>query len=441
MLLAVSSRCGAEIEQGSPEFRGLAGTGTAVSAAPATWTDADIAWRVPIAGRGWSSPAVGLADERDQQVWLTTASEDGRTLTGLSLDLATGRSMWEEDLFTVSHPREKHLFNSYASPTPCLSATHAYLSWGSNGLAAIDRRTFEPTWVRRDLPTNHYRGPGSSPVLDRAAGRLFVIYDGFDFQFVECFDAATGETLWRSHRPWNFGTDNGDHKKAYATPLLIDASTEDGTSRGELICPTSKGVFALDPATGRELWRVRWEQFSTASRPVFVGGRLYITTGFGKGAIVCVRPGGRGDVTESHVVWAEPRTMPSKPSPIVAGGRVYGLNDRGVLITLDANTGERLAQTRLSGNFSASPLLLRRPTNAAETDETSAGPTPDDRLFVVDEEGQATALRIGGATPEVVGTSRLPEGVLATPIAVGDRLLVRTRTELVCVTRDIAGTD
>lgn len=396
-------------------YRGPGGDGIAVSSAPAVWSDDDVAWRTPIAGLGYSSPAV-----RGSQVWLTTATEDGTALTGLCLDLTTGRTLWSQRLFAVARPREKHLFNSYASPTPAVSATHAFLSWGSNGLAAVDRETFAVAWVRRDLPANHYRGAGSSPILSSDESRLFLIYDGYDHQFVECLDAATGETVWRAHRPDDFGTDDGDKKKAYATPLLIDAVVGDGAWRPELICPTSLGCFALDPQTGRELWRVTYEQFSTAGRPVFANGLLYLTTGFGKGQVHAVRPGGQGDVTDSHVVWREARTMPSKPSVLVDDGRVYALNDRGVLVTLDAATGERLSQTRLSGNFSASPLMIRHPGG-------------ESRLLLADEAGRVIAVQ-PGVDPQIVGESRLPDGILATPVAVGPRLLIRTRTELVCLT-------
>ena len=396
-----------------PAFRGEAGTGQAVATLNVDWSlpvDSLLTWQTPITGQGWSSPSVA-----GSQVWLTTATEDGTVLTGLCLDLATGETLWSRDLFTVAQPRPKHLFNSYASPTPAVSDTHAYLSWGSNGLAAIDRETFETAWVRRDLPTNHYRGPGSSPVLSPDESRLWMIYDGFDFQFVECLDIATGDTVWRTHRPRDFGTDNGDKKKAYGTPLLITADSPGGP-REELICPTSLGCFALAPASGRELWRVRYEQFSTAGRPVYADGVLYLTTGFGKGQIHAVRPGGSGDVTDSHVIWTEARTMPSKPSPIATGGKVFAVSDRGVLIVLDARTGQRLHQVRLTGNYSASPLLV-------SNDDASV-------LFVVSEQGLLSRVDATTDPPAVLSTTELPDGVLATPVAVQNALLIRTRSSL-----------
>ena len=414
---------GSELTTASRSFRGDDADGIAVTTAPAVWTPDDIAWRTPIDGRAWSSPAVD-----GDQVWVTTATEDGRELTGLCLSLATGERLWSQVVFGVHQPGEKHLFNSYASPTPALSDDVAYLCWGSAGLAAIDRATFALRWVRRDLPANHYRGPGSSPILSRDASLLFLMYDGYDVQYVECLDAATGATIWRTHRPIDFETDNGDKMKAYGTPLLLDAARS-GLDRDELVCPRSFGCFAYDPGNGLELWRVRYGQFSTGTRPVFADGRLYLTTGFGKGNVVAIRPGGDGDVTDTHLEWTAAKTMPSKPSPVVAAGVVYALNDKGVLVMLDAATGERLHQVRLSGNFSASPLLMRRPPKAIEL---------DDRLLVVEESGDAIALSVADSpsdakSVDIVGRSTLPDGMLATPVAIGDRLLIRTRSELVCL--------
>ena len=424
LVAASLSRCEADeqLTRSWPAFRGASGNGIATTTAPAEWSESGVSWEVAVPGQGWSSPAV-----RDSEIWLTTATEDGTELTGLCLELETGSVVWSETLFRVSRPREKHLFNSYASPTPAVGTAVAYLSWGSNGLAAVDRESKQTRWVRRDLPTNHYRGPGSSPILNDDETRLYLPYDGFDHQFIECFDAETGDTIWRTHRPHDFRTDNGDKKKAYGTPLLIDVSTDEGGIRSELVCPTSLGCFALDPETGRELWRIRYEQFSTAGRPVFAGGLLYLTTGFGKGEVHAVRPGGSGDVTASRVVWTEKRTMPSKPSPVVRDGRVYCVGDRGVLVVLDAATGERLSQTRLSGNVSASPLLMQR----------GASPSSEDRLLIVSEDGDALAVALT-APPTVDATSPLPDGVLASPVAIGERLLIRTRTGLVCLMNETA---
>lgn len=398
------------------EFRGSAGDGAATDQQlPTIWSESDgVLWKVPLPGRGWSSPVV-----IDQQVWVTAATPDGKTLSASCFDLKSGETLWSSDVFTVDEPREIHTFNSYASPSPLVDEDRAYLSWGSYGLVAVDRKTFEPVWTRRDLPCHHWRGPGSSPVMDLAKSgqrRIFQNFDGYNYQYVICLDAETGETLWRTYRPRHFGSDDGDRLKAYGTCLRINAG-----GREQLISPTSYAVFSYDPDTGEELWRCRYEQFSTAARPVFDGKTLYVTTGFGKGAVVAVDPTGNGDVTDSHLRWVYTKTMPSKPSPVLYDGVLFCLNDKGVLITLDAATGEALSQTRLGGNYSASPLLGRDAGGNAV-------------VYVSDESGKTLVLS-AQAEPETVAENSLDAGMLASLVPVDGTLLIKTTTHLYRVGR------
>jgi outer membrane protein assembly factor BamB len=339
-----------------------------------------------------------------ERIWLTTATEDGRELSYVAVDRESGEIVRDEVLFRVARPLEKHKFNTYASPTPVIEEGRVYLSWGSSGLACLDETTASVLWVRRDLECDHYRGPGSSPILD--GDRLILQYDGFDYQFVICLDKLTGDTLWRTERPLDFGTNNGDQKKAYGTPLLINAG-----GRRQLISPTSKGVFAYDPAAGRELWHASFEQFSPACRPLFDGRRVYLNTGFGKAELLAIDPTGSGDVTASHVIWRELRSMPSKPSPLLIDGLLYTIHDQGVMSCLVAETGEVVWQSRVGGNYSASPLY------------------GDGRIYLFSEEGKGTVLRPGRAY-DVLAENELADGCLASPAAIDGALFVRTRSHL-----------
>ena len=393
------------------EFRGPRGDGRALDCRPSLRWDAEtnVTWSTPVPGKGWSSPVV-----IDREAWLTTASEDGRILSALALDLDDGRVLWQKDLFTVDQPAEIHAFNSHASPTPAVDERHAYLSWGSAGLVAVDRASREIVWTRTDLKCDHYRGPGSSPVLHD--GRLLLHYDGYDLQYVVCLDTETGETLWRRDRPPNFGSDDGDRLKAYATPRVL--TPDDGVAETTVVSQTSFGVFGLRLSDGEELWRVRTDRFSPAGRPVFAAvnnePRLFVTSGFGKGAVVAIDPRGNGDATETHRLWTATRAMPSKPSPVYHAGHLYCVSDNGVLTRLDATTGDVTAQRRLGGNYSASPLLV-------------SGEGGDAVLVVSDEAGETHVVTADEALT-VVATSTLPAGMLASPVPDDDGLLLRTRT-------------
>ena len=383
------------------QFRGPHGDGTADDVGlPVTWSEEEhVAWKTPVHGSGWSSPVV-WGDE----VWLTTANELGTELSYLVVDANDGRVLHDEVLFHVVAPHEKHKFNSYASPTPVLDGERAYLSWGSAGLACVDMTSREPLWVRRDLECNHYRGSGSSPIL--FDGMMICHYDGFDFQYVVALDKLTGQTLWRTDRPFNFGTDDGDKKKAYATPQVIEAG-----GRIQLISPTSMGVFSYDPQTGEEIWRARYEQFSCANRPLFDGKQVYFSSGFGKGWMFAIDPTGTGDVTDTHVAWQEPKTMPSKPSPLLIDGRLYAFNDKGVASCLDAATGEVVWQQRIGGNYSASPVYA------------------DGKIYLFSEEGNAFVIRPGSEYDQLAENT-LADGCLSSPAVADGALFVRTRTHL-----------
>lgn len=384
-----------------PEFRGPRGDGSAPAAhLPTQWSeDQNVVWKTPIRGRGWSSPVVW-----DRQVWLTSATEDGRELFALCVDADTGRVLFDQKLLDVAHPWAIHKFNSYASPTPAIEAGRVYLSWGNDGTICLDTATFQPVWIRRDLECNHFRGAGSSPILH---GNLLIqAYDGYDFQYVIALDKRTGATVWRTERPHNFETDNGDLKKAYATATVIHAG-----GRQQLIVPTSKGTFAYDPATGTELWRVRYAGFSTAARPLFVEGLLILSAGFSKGELLAVDPTGSGDVTDTHIRWTENKSMPSKPSPVYADGKLFLIQDQGVATCLRASTGEKVWQERVGGNFSASPILA------------------DGQVYFANEEGTVTVIAASDQY-RVLGQNQLADGIMASPAVIDDALLLRTTTHL-----------
>ncbi len=317
-----------------PEFRGPRADGIGTShGLPTTWSETEnIVWKTAIPGEGYSSPVIW-----GEQIWLTSASPDGKQLFAWCIDRDSGELIHERLLFEVANPREKHKFNTYASPTPAIEEGRVHLSWGSSGIACLDTRSADLVWSRRDLECNHYRGPGSSFVLWNDL--LISHFDGFDYQYVIALDKHTGDTVWKTPRPTDFGTDDGDKKKAYATPIVIDV---DG--RSQLISPTSMGTFAYDVRTGEEIWHVTHPEFSSANRPIYANGLLYIGTGFGKGAVMAVKPTGQGDVTETHVVWVEKRNMPSKPSPLLVDGLLYCISDTGVATCLDSATGESVWQ-------------------------------------------------------------------------------------------------
>ncbi|MGV3532462.1 MAG: PQQ-binding-like beta-propeller repeat protein, partial [Chthoniobacteraceae bacterium] len=169
-----------------PQFRGPTGDGHSDSTGlPVKFSDTEkVKWKTAIHGRGWSSPVV-LGD----QVWITTATEDGTKLSVLCLDRESGKIIHDKVLFEVANPQFAHKFNSYASPTPVIEGGRVYITFGSPGTACLDTKTGEVIWERTDFVCNHFRGAGSSPILWEDL--LIMNFDGSDLQYVAALDKKT----------------------------------------------------------------------------------------------------------------------------------------------------------------------------------------------------------------------------------------------------------
>ncbi len=384
-----------------PQFRGPDGQGHAVdSDPPLTWSEQEnVVWKTAIHGRGWSSPVIW-----DDQIWLTTATDDGHEMFAVCVDRQDGRIVRDLQLFHNDKPDDTKTFNSYASPTPVIEAGRVYIHFGSYGTACLDTADGHVIWQRRDLPCNHWRGPGSSPILFE--NLLILQYDGHDYQYIAALDKETGATVWKKDREIDYLSNDGDLRKAFCTPLVIDTA-----GQLQLISTCANGALSYDPRTGDVLWKVHFENHSAAARPLFDGDLVYINTGFSKADLWAVRPDGRGDVTDSHVVWKRSKSIGSQPSPLLVEGLIYSVHDAGVASCIDAATGEEVWLKRLGGNFAASPIL--------------AG----GRIYLCDREGDTLVLAPGREYQELA-KNKLDDGCMASPAALGKSLFLRTQSHL-----------
>jgi outer membrane protein assembly factor BamB len=393
-----------------PQFRGPEGNGMSATAAlPLTWGEGkNIRWKTAVHGRAWSSPVI-----LGNQVWMTTATEDGRELFAVALDRQTGKVVYDLKLFAIARPQDAHPFNTYASPTPVIEPGRVYVTFGSAGTAAIDTATGKVIWERRDFVCNHFRGAGSSPIIFEHL--LLMHFDGIDHQYVVALDKRTGQTVWRTPRSLDFQDlgpngrpkGDGDFRKAYSTPQIVMV---DG--RPVMISIGSKAVYGYDPRTGQELWKViERGSHSASTRPVSGHGLVFIPTGFEASQLLAVRPNGRGDVTSTHVVWRVTRGVPQKPSILLIGDLIYMVNDTGVVTCVDVKTGESVWRSRVAGTYSASPIA-------------AAG-----RIYVFNEDGKTTVFEAGRAF-KVLAENFLEDGFMASPAIDGSALILRTSTHV-----------
>lgn len=380
-----------------PQFRGPDGQGHADEAnLPVTWSaQQNVTWRTALPGFGWSSPVIW-----GDQIWMTTATEDGHSLRALCVDKNSGKLLRDIEVFRRATPIKINTKNSHASPTPVIEAGRVYVNFGTAGTACLDTESGEILWRSEELQTDHKEGPGSSPVLYQ--NLLVQAYDGTNTQFVAALDKQTGRVVWQTPRS-GAKRENTDFNKAYSTPLAVAVAGAD-----QFVVPGADWVYGYAANTGRELWRVNYFAFSTTPRPVSGHGMVYICTGFGKTELLAIRLGGQGDVTASHVAWrCDKKDVPKKPSPLLAGDELYFVSDSGAAVCLDAKTGAEIWRQRLGGNFSASPIIA------------------SGRLYVCSEEGKTSVLA-AGREYRLQATNELGKRIMASPAVSGNVLFLRT---------------
>ena len=236
---------------------------------PLHWSETNnIKWKTEIPHKGISTPVV-----MDGKVWLTSATVDGHDFFAICVDAESGKIRLNEKLFHSDHPESLGngaSMNSYATPSAVIEPGRVYVHFGSFGTACLDSTTGKVLWKRADLPCRHYRGPSSSPVLFE--NLLILTMDGADLQYHVALDKRTGKTVWKTDRSVKWNDENvpgqmakdGDLRKAHSTPLIVAAA-----GQPQMLSAGAKAAYGYDPRDGRELWKVQYNDWSVAPRPLF----------------------------------------------------------------------------------------------------------------------------------------------------------------------------
>ena len=378
-------------------WRGPSGQGLVAGASYAdTWSATqNVLWKTPIPGRGNSSPIVW-----HDRILLTTAYDGGRRVSVLGFRRSDGVQLWET-FAPAGRAQSAHFKNGHASATPATDGDRVYVSFGARGLLAVDLNG-TIAWHRELGPMDAYHGTAGSPLLYR--DRLILYQDQFSDSFIAAFDTRTGRSVWRTSRQASVG---------WGTPVAIRAGDHD-----EIIVNGQNRVCAYDPETGRELWRCGGTNDEVIPTPVVGHGLVFCSSGRA-GPTLAIRPGGRGDVTRSHLVWSSPRGSPFVPSPIVYGEYLYMVNDMASIVScIEATSGRTMWQGRLGvaqrEGFSASPVAV------------------DGKVFFTNDEGETFVLRAGPKF-ELLHVNRIGEGTLASPALVDGRWYIRTDRSLTAI--------
>ena len=380
-----------------PRWRGPSGQGVVKGKGyPDRWSSTqNVLWRTPIPGRGHSSPIVW-----ENQIIVTTSRDDGHRLSIISYRRSDGEHLWETDIpdGPGEHIQPK---NTRASATPSTDGKRVYVSFGSRGLVAV---SMDGTlaWHRNIGEIDNYHGTAGSPLLYKD---LVITYqDHANGSFVAAFDARHGEPVWRTAR---------EAKVGWGTPVAVRVGDHD-----EIIVSSERTVTAYDPEQGSELWRCEGNLREVIPTPVVGHGLIFCTSGRA-GPTLAIRPGGTGDVTETHVAWRTSRGSPFVPSPLVYGDYLYTVNDMSSIVTcFKAATGKVMWQQRLGRptreGFSASPIAV------------------DGKIFFTNDNGQTFVVRAGPEF-EQLHTNYIGTRTLSSPALVDGRWYIRTEHELLAI--------
>lgn len=419
-----------------PQWRGPLGNGDAPTAdPPTTWSETlHVDWKVPIPGRGASTPIVW-----GDTIYLQTAipagdlkpttqnftvdfqrtgesvyygqgyvqSRHDQVFQMLALDRRTGRMRWQKTL-RVEQPQEgRHPTNTWASASPSTDGEHIIAFFGSHGLYALTM-TGAVVWEKDfgDMDTRNGWGEGASPALYK--DRVIVTWDHEGQSFIAVLDKHTGRELWRRGR---------EEPTTWATPLVVPVG-----SRTHVITNGTHHVRAYDLESGEVIWEGPGLTFNSIPSPVAVDGIAYLTSGFQGSVLLAVDlASARGAIAPgTGLRWRRDRDTPYVASPLVYRGSVYVFKHlSGILTVLDARTGTvQYGPVRLT----AIPDLYASPVAAAG------------RIYIAGRDGATVVLKHGPSL-ETLAVNTLDDGFDASPALVGNELYLRGRKALYRISR------
>ncbi|NLF67597.1 MAG: PQQ-binding-like beta-propeller repeat protein [Candidatus Anammoximicrobium sp.] len=392
-----------------PCWRGPRGDGTSQETqVPLRWngvSGGNIVWKTPLPGRGHSSPIVW-----DDRLFLVACVEASQDRILFCVDRQSGQILWQRTV--IAAPLEKqHKLNSHASGTPATDGELVYVTFlepdfgskrevtpGNLVVAAYDFAG-QPRWLVRPGRFSSVHGFCSSPVLFE--DKVIVNGDHDGDSYIVALDRKTGAVRWKTLRA---------HKtRSYCTPIIrqIDGRTQ-------MILSGSLCVVSLDPRDGSQHWIIDGPTEQFVASLVDNGRLLFLTAGFPEHHILAIKPDGRGNVTDSHIVWRTTKGCSYVPSPIVSGDYFLVAADNGICSCFVAATGERVWMERLSSHYSASLIEA------------------NGLVYFLADDGETKVVRPGRQL-EVVAVNPLGEYCYASPAVSQGQLFLRSEKHLVCI--------
>jgi len=398
-------------------FRGPEGTGVSdATGLPTRWSATEnVVWKTPLPGFGASSPIV-----LGQQAFLTCYSGYGLDqntpgqqaslqLHVLCLDLPTGKVVWDQKLApqTPETPYDggRVSLHGYASATPVTDGQSLYVFFGKSGVLkySLDGQLLWKVSVGTEVDS-HQWGSGASPILYKD---LLIVNASCESQTIRGLNQATGEEVWQV----------GGIVDSWSTPLVVTAKT----GGDELVVIERTKVLGLEPATGKQLWVCNKDSDYVCPSVIAHEDVAYLVNSRSKAMLLAIRTGGRGDVTNSHVLWTLPKWTTRVSTPVYYDGHLYAIDFNGTALCVDAQSGQEVYRERLdlSGN---GDKLYASPVAA------------DGKLYGVSRQDGAVVLALSPRF-QLLAHNRLGDDSVfnATPVIAGNRLLIRSDKALYCI--------
>ncbi len=394
-------------------FRGPGASGVSEDTRlPTRWNEADgVAWKTELPGFGASSP-ITLGD----QIFLTSYSGYGldRDAPGeqanlehhlTCLDRSDGQVVWSRSIDPVLPRTEYGGFmplHGYSSNTPVTDGQSVYAFFGNSGVFAFDLAG-KPLWGRVSVgDLTHKWGSATSPVLHND---LLIVNASIESESIVALNKATGEEVWRT----------GGIGRSWGTPLLVEA-----IGGGEELVVSYEGtVVGLDPTTGKQLWESASVNDYVCPSVIGADGIVYITGGR-KPLTMAVRTGGRGDVTDTHILWSIKKT-PKVSTPVYHDGYLYWLDNKGIAYCANAKTGEEVYEERMRIGGRGDKVY-------------ASGVLADGKIYYVTRQDGTFVLATGPEFDQLAHNDLGDESVFnATPVVSKSQLLIRSDRFLYCI--------
>jgi outer membrane protein assembly factor BamB len=380
---------------------------------PVWWsTTENVTWKLAMPERSGATPIVW-----GDHVFLNVG--EGSSLSLWAVDRANGAVRWKRSL---GDGNRRMMKQQMSSPSPVTDGRSVWVMTGTGVLKAFDFGGKE-LWAR-DIQTDYGRfglqwGYASSPLLFEDSLYVQVLHGMHtdDPSYLLRIDKTTGKTVWRVLRPTKARFESPD---AYTTPALLRYG-----NTTEIVITGGDVVTGHEPTTGKELWRADGLNptnngaFRIVASPVVHGDLLFAPSR--ERPLLALKPGGRGDVTASHVLWSF-NNGPDVPTPVSDGTYLYSINDRGILYVLDAKSGKLVygPQRLRNATYSGSAVLA------------------DGKIYITDEDGVTTVIR-SGPKFELLAENDLQDYTLSSPAISDGQVFVRTASFIYAIGKRQAG--